>query len=390
MNKHLISLVAGEPSGDLIAAQIVKGIHQAKPEANFFGIGGPALQAQGMHLNYPMDALSVFGYVDALKSLPKLIQVYSGIKKQIIKQQPGVFIGVDAPDFNLRLEHSLKQKGIKTVHFVSPSIWAWRYERIHKIRQAVDHMLVLFPFEVDIYQKEGIPVTFVGHPLANKIPFEPDQQEARQRLKLPTDAKILAILPGSRTSEIKHLAPVFLQTAQKLQAQEPDLHFIVPLVNQARKQQFLEIAANCKLKHLHLFDTPSVDQPVSWDVMQACDAALLSSGTATLEMALFKKPMVIAYILTPLMLKIMTWKAGQDRPSVPWIGLPNILLQEFAVPEYLQEDVEPEGLSQACLKALEDEAYRQTLMQKFQALHQTLALDTGRIAAQKIIEVIES
>ncbi|NLJ51899.1 MAG: lipid-A-disaccharide synthase, partial [Alcaligenaceae bacterium] len=288
---------------------------------------------------------------------------------------------------NLRLEEQLKKSGIPTVHFVSPSIWAWRYQRIEQIRRAVDHMLVLFPFEVDIYEKEGVPVTFVGHPLAQQIPENPDSRAARLRLGLDPDKAVLAILPGSRKSEVNALTKVFLETAQKLHQKYPEMQFVVPLVNEARKQQFLELSKDINLPNLHLFDKNVSQQPISRDVMEACDASLLASGTASLEMALYKKPMVIAYILSPLMVKIMSWKSGQSAPLLPWIGLPNILLREFAVPEHLQEEVTPDKLMQSCVRALEDKEYIQETKSKFETLYKTLAIDTPRLAAEQIWRV---
>lgn len=380
-------MVAGEPSGDLLAARVIEGLKAHEPGLQFRGIGGPHMQDAGMALDYPMDALSVFGYIDALKQLPRLISIYHGFKKKTIAQAPSVFVGVDAPDFNLRLEEQLKKSGIPTVQFVSPSIWAWRYQRIEQIKRAVDHMLVLFPFEVDIYEKEGVPVTFVGHPLARQIPKSPDARAARIRLGLDPDKQVLAILPGSRKSELKALTRVFLQTAQKLHQKYPHLQFAVPLVNAARKQQFLELSKDITLPNLHLFDQAVANQPISRDVMEACDAALLASGTASLEMALYKKPMVIAYILSPLMVKIMAWKSGQSAPLLPWIGLPNILLREFAVPEHLQEEVTPEKLMASCVRALEDKAYIQATKAKFEDLYDTLAIDTPRLAAERIWQV---
>ncbi|MDO5667297.1 MAG: lipid-A-disaccharide synthase [Alcaligenaceae bacterium] len=384
---YKISMVAGEPSGDLLAARVIQGLKAQDHSLQFRGIGGPHMQEAGLQLDYPMDALSVFGYIDALKQLPRLISIYNGFKKHTIADNPDVFVGVDAPDFNLRLEEQLKKSGIPTVQFVSPSIWAWRYQRIEQIRRAVDHMLVLFPFEVDIYEKEGVPVTFVGHPLAQQIPENPDSRAARLRLGLDPDKPVLAILPGSRKSELKALTQVFLETAQKLHQKYPDLQFVVPLVNEARKQQFLEISKDIALPNLHLYDKKVSAQPISRDVMEACDASLLASGTASLEMALYKKPMVIAYILSPLMVKIMAWKSGQSAPLLPWIGLPNILLREFAVPEHLQAEVTPEKLMASCVRALEDADYIEATKNKFRTLYSTLAIDTPRLAAEQIWRV---
>lgn len=382
-----VAIVAGEPSGDLLASRIIQGIQERSPEAQFTGIGGHNMAASGMHIQYPMDALTVFGYVDALKSLPTLIRTYKGLQGNLLKHKPDVFVGVDAPDFNLRLEHKLKAAGVPTVHFVGPSIWAWRYERIHKIREAVSHMLVLFPFETSIYEKEGIPVTFVGHPLAAQIPMDPNPQEARQRLGLPLDAPLLAILPGSRRSEIQLLAEPFLRTAQKLAQHNPQLHFAVPIVNPKRREEFNQIAATISVPNLHIFEAKVSDMPISWDVLQACDAALVASGTASLETALFKRPMVISYKLSPLMKRLMEWKSGQEKPYVPWVGLPNVLLNEFAVPELLQDEATADNLMQACIRALEDQAYIAELKNKFTQMHLSLRQDTAAKAAEVILNI---
>ena len=382
-----IAIVAGEPSGDLLASRIIQGIQQQAPDSRFTGIGGQNMASTGMQIQYPMDALTVFGYVDALKSLPTLIKTYKGLQHNLLKQRPDVFVGVDAPDFNLRLEHKLKASGIPTVHFVGPSIWAWRYERIHKIREAVSHMLVLFPFETEIYEKEGVPVTFVGHPLAAQIPLDPEPTIARQRLGLPEDVPLLAILPGSRRSEIQLLAEPFLQVAQKLAQHNPRMHFAVPIVNPKRRQEFNEIAARNPVPNLHVFEAKVSDAPISWDVLQACDAALVASGTATLETALFKRPMVISYKLSPMMKRLMEWKSGQAKPYVPWVGLPNVLLKEFAVPELLQEEASPENLMQACVRALEDQTYISDLKQKFTQMHLSLRQDTAAKAAEVILQL---
>lgn len=391
-----IALVAGEPSGDLLASRIIGGIQQHASQARFTGIGGPNMQSMGMDVQFPMDTLSIFGYADALKSLPKLVHTYKSFEKNLLSYKPDVFVGVDAPDFNLRLEHTLRQRGIPTVHFVGPSIWAWRYGRIHKIREAVSHMLVLFPFETAIYEKEGIPVTFVGHPTASQIPLIPNQEKARQQLGLPVDARIVAILPGSRASEIKLLTEPFLKAAQLLAAKDSSLHFVVPVVNQARAKQFREIAQHIPIPQLHIYEAnqplltstaTEARNPISWTVMEACDAAIAASGTATLELALFKRPMVIAYKLTPLMKMLMAWKSGQDKPYLPWVGLPNILLNDFVVPELLQEECIPEKLAENTWNALTNMSYIAKVKHQFHQLHLSLKQDTVGLASKVILDM---
>jgi len=409
-----LGLVAGEPSGDLIAARVLAGVQQADPEVRAEGIGGPQLTQQGLTLWQPMQALTVFGYLDALKQVPTLVRTYLDVKRRWLKQPPNVFLGIDAPDFNLRLEHQLKQSGIPTVHLVSPSIWAWRYERIHHIRESVSHMLVMFPFEEALYQKENIPVTFVGHPLADAIAQEPDRAAARKRLGLDAEARVLAMLPGSRASEIKWIAPRFLQTVQRLQKRDPQLHVLVPMVNAARLDEFKQILQRYPVDNLHVLTvkpatvcansvTPNAPvhqeivsmapvgtafaRPVAWDALEACDVALVASGTATLETALFKRPMVISYAVSPWVRRIMAWKSGQQRPYVPWVGLPNVLLNDSVVPELIQEDATPEKLAEAVYEKFIDERKAREIEARFHSLHHSLRCDTANRAAEVILEL---
>lgn len=384
-----IAMVAGEPSGDLLASRIIQGIQTQSAQTQFVGIGGPQMIRQGFESRYPMDTLSIFGYADALKTLPKLLQTFYGSLNYWKKHTPDVFVGIDAPDFNLRMELKLRQRGVPTVQFVGPSIWAWRYERIHKIRQAVSHMLVLFPFEVAIYEKEGVPVTCVGHPLAQNIPLKPDKIQARQHLGLRQDVPVLAVLPGSRRSEVSLLAPRFLQAVQLLQRQTPELEVLVPMVNTQRKAEFLTILEQYPIQNLHLLEQAESgsDQPIAWAAMEAADALLVASGTATLEAMLFKRPMVISYVLSPLMKKLMAWQSGQNKPLTDWVGLPNILAQDFVVPELLQDEATPESLAEATRKALFDSIWAQEVEQRFLSIHHSLRLDTPHIAARKILEV---
>ncbi|MYZ44842.1 lipid-A-disaccharide synthase [Schauerella aestuarii] len=389
-----IAMVAGEPSGDLLAGRIIAGLRHHDATLSYEGIGGPHMQSQGMELRHPMAALTVFGYIDAFRQMPRLLHTYRDVKAHWRANKPDVFVGIDAPDFNLRLEQQLRDVGVPTVHFVGPSIWAWRYERIHKIKTAVSHMLVLFPFEEEIYRKEGIPVTYVGHPLAGAIPMVPDRAAARARLGIDPDVPVLAILPGSRSSEIRILAPRFLQAAQILQRRDPRLQCIVPMVNAERRAEFEDLLKQYPVKGLRCIASddvqpPAVGQapPVAWTAMEASTAVLAASGTATLEAALFKRPLVISYVLSPWMRRIMSWKSGQERPYVPWIGLPNVLARDFVVPELLQEDANPEKLAEATWRALTDTAHAADVQARFTDMHHTLLRDTPALAAQAIMEV---
>jgi lipid-A-disaccharide synthase len=388
-----LGLIAGEPSGDLIAAKALAGLKLVDPQVRPEGIGGPHLAAAGLDIWHPMHALSVFGYVDAIKRFPSLLRIYSDVKNRWLRDPPAIFLGVDAPDFNLRLEHRLRREGVPTVHFVGPSIWAWRYERIHYIREAVSHMLVLFPFEQAIYEKEGIPVTYVGHPMADSIPIEPNQYAARERLGLNQQGRIVAILPGSRASEIKLLAPRFLQAAQLLQKNDPTLQFVVPMVNAQRAKEFEHFLKQFPVKNIQTVmaqqQSIGIADPIAWTVLEACDVALVASGTATLEAALFKKPMVISYAVSPLVRKVMAWKSGQQRPYLPWVGLPNVLLNDFAVPELIQEDATPENLAREISSLLRDAHRCEVIHTRFTELHHTLRCNTPARVAQAIESVIQ-
>jgi lipid-A-disaccharide synthase len=408
-----IGMVAGEPSGDLLAGRIMDGLCEHGASIAWAGIGGPHMQARGFETWHSMHALTVFGYVDALTRIPSLLAIYGNVKRRMLAAPPSVFVGIDAPDFNFRLELQLRQAGIPTVHFVGPSIWAWRYDRIHKIRQAVSHMLVLFPFEVDIYRKEGIPVTYVGHPLAGAIPMVPDRNAARARLGIDCSVRVLAILPGSRSSEIRLLAPRFLQAAQCIQARDPTLQCVVPMVNAARRAEFENFLRQHPVKNLRIVMAEDMGPsdggrsevantgtgtgtggtgvasvtPVAWTVMEAANAVLVASGTATLEAALYKRPMVISYVLSPWMRRIIAWKSGQQRPYLPWVGLPNVLSRDFVVPELLQDDAIPAKLAEATWRALTDETHAADVQARFTTLHADLLRDTPTLAAQVINEV---
>lgn len=368
-----LGMVAGEASGDLLAASVLRHWQQGGVVA---GIGGPRMQEAGFDAWWPSELLAVHGYAEALKVLPKLLWIRRQLASRLLAWPARAFIGVDAPDFNLGLETRLRAAGVRTYHFVSPSIWAWRRERIEKIRQAVDHMLLIFPFEEAIYREAGIPATYCGHPLADQIPFEPDQAAARAALGLSEKGTVIALMPGSRAAEIEHLAPVFLDAAVQLHRRHPDWHFILPAAGDARHAQLLALLhGNAAWKALPL----QLLQGQSHTALAACDQTLIASGTATLEAALYKRPMVIAYRMAPFSYRLMKGKNYQ-----PWFGLPNILASEFLVPEFIQDAATPGALAQAIIQQHDDTAGRDRLIQRFAAMHHELA----RGCAQRVAETV--
>jgi lipid-A-disaccharide synthase len=363
-----LGVVAGEASGDLLGAHFVAALKRSHPGLRAAGIAGPRLVEAGVDAIHPSEKLAVNGYVEVLRHLPELLWIRSRITRHFLRERPRVFVGIDAPDFNFTLEARLKAAGIPTVHFVSPSIWAWRPGRIHRIREAVSHMLVVFPFEEKIYQDAGIPVSYVGHPLADVIPLEPDTAGARAALGL-MPGPVVALLPGSRLSEVTRHARLMLDAAALIRRQYPDAQFVLPaaseagarLVQQARQGLDLDVR---------------VLAGQSPTALAACDVALVASGTATLETALFKKPMVITYRVPALPAYLMRKKA-----LLPWIGLPNILARDFVVPERVQEAASPENLANDALAWLGDAPRRHALVETFRAMHLTLRQDaSARIA----------
>ena len=381
MERIKIAIVAGETSGDLLGSHLVAALRERFPQAQFVGIGGPKMIAAGVASWFPMEKLSVRGYVEALKSLPAILSIRRHLKRMLRDWQPDLFIGVDAPDFNLGLERYLRRRGTATVHFASPSIWAWRGGRIHKIKRAVDHMLVLFPFEKQIYDKVGIPVSYVGHPLADTIPLETDQHAARDQLKLTQSAQIVALLPGSRQSELTMHADLFIQTAQRLQALLPELQFLVPLATKKTREIF-EVAmyrnAASDLRLTIIFGHAQ-------EAMAAADCVLVASGTATLEAALLKRPMVITYRVPKLTALIM-----RAQRYLPYVGLPNILAGRFIVPELLQEQATPDNLAHAVKHWLEDKPAREALHEAFQSMHLSLRQNTAQRATDAIVGLLRA
>ena len=375
-----IGMVAGETSGDLLAALLLDGLRERWPALSASGIGGPQMASRGFQAWWPHHKLSVHGYGwEVLRRYREIVGIREQLKVRLLRERPGLFIGVDAPDFNLGLEAALKAKGIKTVHFVSPSVWAWRPERIEKIRRSVDHVLCVFPFEPALLAQHGIAATYVGHPLANVIPIEPDRAAARRTLGLSEAASVVAILPGSRQSEISHLAGRFFQAAVRMQQQRPAIQFVVPAAPGLKAE--IERAARDSALTRNL----RIVEGQSHTLLAACDVTLIASGTATLEATLFKRPMVIAYHMA-----WWSWQIMRRKKLQPWVGLPNILCEDFVVPEFLQEAATPRALSDAVLAWLDAPQKVVQLQQRFLQLHQQLQRNTPELATHAIEQVLQN
>ncbi len=378
MADELLAFVAGEASGDLLAAPVVTALAARLPRAHFAGIAGDRMVAAGCEAWHHVRELSVRGFVEVIRELPRLVRLRAGLRARLLRERPAVFVGVDAPDFNLRLETQLRNAGIPTVHYVSPSIWAWRGHRIEKIRHAADRVLLIFPFEQKIYDAAGVAAEFVGHPLAAQIPMHPDPAAARLRLGI--SGPCVAVLPGSRRAEIEHNGPAFIASIELMATREPQLTFVVPVADpplRARLEALLATRPRAQ-------DRTRVVDGESHTCLEAADAVLVASGTATLEAALFKKPMVIAYRVPPVTAWIM-----RTLGYVPYVGLPNILAGEFVVPELLQEQATPEALAHAVFEQLNDEVGRRDLTARFAQMHESLRRDTPTLAAEAIIATIK-
>jgi lipid-A-disaccharide synthase len=371
-----IAMVAGEASGDLLASHLIRALKRKLPDAVFFGIGGPKMQAEGFEVLWPCERLAVHGYVDALKRYRELSGIRKSLLKRLERDHSDIFIGVDAPDFNLWLEQRLKSSGIPTIHFVSPSIWAWRGARIKRIGRSVSRMLCLFPFESELYEKADIPVSYVGHPLADVFPLEPDRAAARERLHIRADATIIALLPGSRESEVRNLAPGFIETARILCERHPEAGFLVPLATRETRTIFEQALhdANASELPLRILFGHAVD------AITAADVVLVASGTASLEAALLKRPMVITYRIGQWQYRLMKRMA-----YLPWVGLPNILCNESVVPELLQDEATPKALADAIDHWLGNAQAREALVTRFTALHLSLRQNTAEKAAEAIL-----
>ena len=388
-----LACVAGEPSGDLLAAPVLSALNQIPDMAGLevYGIGGPRMQAQGMRSDWPMETLSVRGYVEAIKQLPAILKLRKELIANLLGDgRPDVYLGIDAPDFNLGVELQLRKAGIPTLHLVSPSIWAWRAGRIKKISQAVERMLCIFPFETEIYDRAGVASTYVGHPLASDIPLEPNSQAARKKLTQTLnlyegalEGIIVAVLPGSRGSEIELIAPIFFQTmellAERIQGQK--LNFLIPIATPRLREPLEQLLVKTKNQYpdiqIHLLDG------MADEVLEASDVVLIASGTATLQAALWKKPMVISYMVPWLTAQIM-----KRQGYMPYVGLPNILCGEFVVPELLQDDATPEKLVTAVLNWLDHPSKVAELKTRFAQMHETLRRPTGLLVAQAVAQTI--
>ena len=375
-----LAMVAGETSGDLLAGLLLDGLKTRWSDLHSFGIGGPNMAHLGFDAWWPSDKLAVRGYVEVLRHYREIVGIRKQLKTRLLAHPPDIFIGVDAPDFNLDLEAALKAKGIKTVHFVCPAIWAWRADRIEKIRRSVDHVLCIFPFEVALLEKHGIAATYVGHPLANVIPMHPDRSAARGKLGLTDADTVVAILPGSRQSEVHYLAKRFFSAAILINKAQPAIKFIVPAIP-ALKLEIERIANEAGLKNVQILNGQS------HTTLAACDVTLIASGTATLEAALFKRPMVIAYNMNWL-----SWRLMQRKKLQPWVGLPNILCKEFVVPELLQDAATPQALADAVLQWVDaktcEPAKITALVERFNRLHTELQRNTPQIATDAIEKIL--
>ncbi|MDQ3060590.1 MAG: lipid-A-disaccharide synthase [Pseudomonadota bacterium] len=379
-------MVAGETSGDLLAGLLLDGFKSRWPALSAGGIGGAQMARRGFDAWWPSEKLAVRGYVEVLRHYREILGIREQLKKRLLSApglRPDVFIGVDAPDFNLDLEAALKAQGIKTVHFVCPSIWAWRAERIEKVKRSVDHVLCIFPFEPALLATHGISATYVGHPLANVIPMAPDRQGARRKLGLQDEDMVIAILPGSRKSEIEYLASRFFQAAALVQRARPAIKFIVPAIP-ALQSLIERLASEAGMRA-----AVQIVAGQSHAVLAACDVTLIASGTATLEAALFKRPMVIAYNMNWL-----SWQIMRRKQLQPWVGLPNILCRDFIVPELLQDAATPEALAQALLQWVDAKAGAPdkiaAVQHRFTQLHRELQRDTSQLATDAIEKILQT
>ena len=374
-----LAMVAGEASGDLLAGLLLQGLRARWPGLSAAGIGGPRMQAQGFESWWPHDKLAVRGYVEVLRHYREILGIRRRLAERLLREPPDCFIGVDAPDFNLALEAQLKRAHVKTVHFICPSFWAWRGERAARLARSADQVLCVFPFEPDLLKAHGVAATYVGHPLADAIPLIPPREAARRALGIADHERLVALLPGSRKSEIASIAPVFFDTAARLHRDRPDLRFVLPAAPGL-------LGLLDPLRARHAPDVPiQVLEGRSHEALAACDVTLIASGTATLEAALFKRPMVIAYRMNPI-----SWQMMKRMRYQPWVGLPNILCREFVVPERLQGEATATTMATDVLAWLDAPARAEALVMRFTELHHLLRRDTARTATDAIAKVIDA
>lgn len=375
-----VGMVAGEASGDLLGAHLIAALKARRRGFQFSGIGGPRMVDEGFEVLHPMEKLGVRGYAEVLRQYKEIAAVRKDLLRQFLDDPPALFIGIDSSDFNLAIERKLKDRGVRVVHYVSPAIWAWRGWRIRRIARSVSHILALFPFEPELYEGAGVPVTYVGHPLADMIPMEPDQVAARKYLRLPLKQPVIALLPGSRRAELQYMADVFVQTAKRLLLDVPEAHFVVPMASRAMYDMF----------QLALRRHAALDLPLklmfghSHEALAAAEVALVASGTATLETALFKTPMVITYrqsMLTSLLMRKMVY--------LPYIGLPNILAGEQFVPEFVQAKATHEALAKALVDLLNSKEAREKQVEQFHKIHRVLKQGTAEVAADTVLKVLD-
>jgi lipid-A-disaccharide synthase len=372
-------MVAGEASGDMLAAHLIGALKARRPGMMFAGIGGPKMAAQGFESHYPMEKLSVRGYAEVLRHYNEIMGIRRRLAREMIEERPDLFIGVDSSDFNLGLERQLKDAGIPAIHYVSPSVWAWRGWRVRKIARSVNHILCMFPFEQPLYEKAGVPVTYVGHPLADVIPLEPKKDEARAQLRLPSGKLIVALLPGSRRSEMHYMASAFVLAAHRFRQEVHDVHFVCPTVTRDTRDMFERAVHQQQRTDLPL----TLLFGHSHEALAAADIALVASGTATLETALFKTPMVIAYRQSPI-----TWALMRSMLYLPYVGMPNILAGERLVPELLQDEATPAALAAALLALLRDSAARRRQIERFHDFHHLLRQNTAVKAADAVLGLL--
>ena len=375
-----VGMVAGEASGDQLAAHLIGALKERRPQMQFSGIGGPKMAAQGFVSDFPMERLSVRGYTEALLHYREIMGIRRRLATRMLAERPSLFIGVDSSDFNLGLERQLKNAGIPAIHYVSPAVWAWRRWRVRRIARSVTHILCMFPFEAPLYDKAGVPATYVGHPLADVIPLDPKKDEAKAQLRLPARKLIVALLPGSRRSELRHMAVAFLLAAHRFRQEVPEVHFVCPMVTRETRDMFERAVYEQRQTELPL----TLMFGHSHEALAAADLALVASGTATLEAALFKTPMVIAYRQSPL-----SWALMRTMLYLPYVGMPNILAGEKLVPELLQGDAGPAALAGALLALLRDTAARKRQVERFHEIHQQLRQNAAQKAADAILNILD-